>query len=93
MSAKNAKMKTIAITNTLNVYDLNKAEKDGELKYIASVLDSNDYMLRDSLQYSGSRVITFSGLLKHRRIALDEILKFFLEYVLFFTFFSVVSVI
>ena len=37
-------------------------------------------MLRDSLQYSGSRVITFSGLLKHERIELAEILKFFLEY-------------
>ena len=66
--------------NNLSLYDLNKAEKDGELKYIASVLDSNDHVLRDSLQYHGPRVITFSGLLKHRRIALDKILKFFLEY-------------
>ncbi|MDC0145019.1 DUF5752 family protein [bacterium] len=66
--------------NNLSLYDLNKAEEDGELKHIASVLDDNDDVLRDSLQYSGPRVITFSGLLKHKRIELHEILKFFLEY-------------
>ena len=66
--------------NNLSLYDLNKAEEDGELKHIASVLDGNDNVLRDSLQYSGPRVITFSGLLKHKRIQLHEILKFFLEY-------------
>ena len=66
--------------NNLTSYNLSKAEEDGELKYIASVLDTNDSVLRDSLQYSGPRVITFSGLLKHRRMELAEILKFFLEY-------------
>ena len=66
--------------NNLSLYNLSKAEEDGELKYIASVLDTNDSVLRDSLQYSGPRVITFSGLLKHRRMELAAILKFFLEY-------------
>ena len=66
--------------NNLSLYNLSKAEEDGELKYIASVLDTNDNVLRDSLQYSGPRVITFSGLLKHRRMELAKILKFFLEY-------------
>ena len=64
----------------LSLYNLNQAEEDGELKYIASVLDVNDNVLRDSLQYSGPRVITFSGLLKHKRIELAKILRFFLEY-------------
>ena len=66
--------------NNLSLYDLEQAEQDGELKHIASVLDINDNVLRDSLQYSGPRVITFSGLLKHQRIELAKILKFFLEY-------------
>tara|TARA_Y100001960_G_C14658771_1_gene819678 strand:- start:256 stop:1326 length:1071 start_codon:yes stop_codon:yes gene_type:complete len=66
--------------NNLSLYNLEKAEKDGELKHITSVLDANDNVLRDSLQYSGPRVITFSGLLKHRRIELAKILKFFLKY-------------
>ena len=66
--------------NNLSLYDLEQAEQDGELKHIASVLDVNDNVLRDSLQYSGPRVITFSGLLKHQRIELAKILKFFLEY-------------
>ena len=66
--------------NNLSLYDLEQAEQDGELKHIVSVLDVNDNVLRDSLQYSGPRVITFSGLLKHQRIELAKILKFFLEY-------------
>ncbi len=64
----------------LSLYDLDIAEKDGELKYLASVLDTNDNVVRDSLLSSGPRVLTFSGLLKYNHFPLSDILKYFLEY-------------
>ena len=63
----------------LSLYNLNRAEKDGELKYLASVLDPEDNLLRDSLLSKGSRVLTFSGILKYNRFPLNNILKYFLE--------------
>jgi len=64
----------------LSLYNLDTAEKDEELKYLASILDANDNVLRDSLSSSGSRVVTFSGILKYNRFPLSDILKYFLEY-------------
>ena len=64
----------------LSLYNLKQAEEDGELNYIASVLDADDNVLRDSLHHSGSRVLTFSGILKYKRFPLNDILKYFLEY-------------
>ena len=64
----------------LSLYNLNRAEKDGELKYLASVLDPEDNLLRDSLLSKGPRVLTFSGILKYNQFPLNKILKYFLEY-------------
>jgi len=64
----------------LTLFNLNQAERDGELKYIASVLDSNDNVLRESLNKEGVRILTFSGVLKYGRFPLDQILQYFLEY-------------
>ena len=64
----------------LSLYNLDVAEKDKELKHIASVLDTNDNLLRDSLINNGPRILTFSGILKYDRFPLAEILKYFLEY-------------
>ena len=66
--------------NNLSLYNLDQAEKDGELKYLASVLDPEDNRLRDSLLSTGPRVLTFSGVLKYNRFPLNKILKYFLEY-------------
>ena len=66
--------------DNLYLYNLNHAEEDGELKHLASVLDTNDNVLRDSLLSAGPRVLTFSGLLKYNRFPLSDILKYFLEY-------------
>jgi len=66
--------------NNLSLYNLDQAEKDGELKYLASVLDPEDNLLRDSLLSTGPRVLTFSGVLKYNRFPLNKILKYFLEY-------------
>ena len=67
-------------SKNLSLYDLDIAEKDGELKYLASVFDTNDNVVRDSLKNNGPRVLTFSGILKYNRFPLAEILKYFLEY-------------
>ena len=64
----------------LSLYNLDIAEQDGELKYLASVLDTNDNVVRDSLLGSGPRILTFSGILKYNRFPLSDILKYFLEY-------------
>jgi hypothetical protein len=64
----------------LSLYNLKIAEKDQELKYLASILDTNDNVLRDSLLSSGPRVLTFSGVLKYNCFPLSDILKYFLEY-------------
>jgi CheY-like chemotaxis protein len=64
----------------LCLYNLDVAEKDGELKYLASVLDTNDNVVRDSLLGAGPRILTFSGILKYNRFPLSDILKYFLEY-------------
>ena len=45
-------------------YDLNKAEKDGELFWAGSVVSAIDNKIRDNLKDSGTRVITFPSLLK-----------------------------
>ena len=67
-------------SHNLHLYKLDTAEKDGELKYLASVLDTNDGVLRDSLLGAGPRVLNFSGILKYNRFPLTDILKYFLEY-------------
>ena len=66
--------------DNLSLYNLDTAEKDEELKYLASILDADDNVLRDSLLSSGPRVLTFSGILKYNRFPLSDILKYFLEY-------------
>jgi len=71
---------TTGEANNLTLYNLNQAERDGELKYLASVLDNNDNVLRESLDQDGSRILTFAGVLKYGRFPLDKILEYFLEY-------------
>ena len=71
---------TYGENNNLASNDLNQAEKDGELKYLASVLDPNDNILRDSLSEHGSRVITFKSIIKYNYFPLNELLKYFLEF-------------
>ena len=44
------------------------------LKHIASVINLDDNLIRDSLKHKGSRVLTFSSVLKYNRIPLPEIL-------------------
>jgi len=63
----------------LKSYLLNDAETDGVLKHLASVVCSNDNVIRDSLKYDGTRVLTFASILKYKRIPLAEIINRLLE--------------
>ncbi len=63
----------------LKRYDLDVAENDGVLKYIASVVSADDNVIRDSLSYTGVRVITFASILKWNSFPLADILTDLLE--------------
>ncbi len=58
---------------------INDAEKDNSLKYVASVFDYENQMIRDGYNYSGKKVITFSPVLNHNIFPLANILKDLLE--------------
>lgn len=66
-------------TENLDRFDLNIAEKDGELTWLASVVSDQDQVVRDTLKEKGTRVITFAPLLKFGMIPLAEILNRLLE--------------
>lgn len=59
--------------------DLKEAEKDGRLGGIASTYDPNDELIRDGLYEGGRKLITFSGILKHKLFPLPSILQAALE--------------
>ncbi len=52
-----------------------QAEKDGAISKIASTFDMQNNIIRDSVQYPGKKIITFSSILKHNTFPLAEILK------------------
>ncbi|MDR1652576.1 MAG: phosphoenolpyruvate synthase [Prevotellaceae bacterium] len=56
----------------INVQD---AEKDGTLKFIASTYSYREQMLYDNSEESGRKLITFANILKHNVFPLAEILK------------------
>ena len=51
-------------SENLKLFSLNEAENDGALKHIASVVCDDDNLIRDSLKYQGTRVLTFASILK-----------------------------
>ena len=61
--------------SNLKKYELQQAEYDGVLKYVASVISTEDGIVRDSLRYDGKRVITFKPILNWDTFPLTEILK------------------
>jgi len=59
--------------------DLSTAEKDDQLFWAGSVVSIDDNIVRDSLHYSGTRVITFAQILKWNQFPLAKILIELLE--------------
>ncbi len=58
---------------------LNEANNEGAMKYVASVYDHNNNILRDGVNYPGKRIITFANVLQHKLFPLAEILSTILE--------------
>jgi len=58
----------------LEISSLNIAEEDGQLFWAGSVVSADDNRIRDSLQYSGPRVVTFAPILKWNQFPLCDIL-------------------
>lgn len=56
-------------------FPLSVAEEDGELHWAASVICEEDNVVRDSLRYTGPRVLTFPPLLKWNQIPVPEIIS------------------
>tara|TARA_B100001123_G_C15259121_1_gene1005894 strand:- start:847 stop:1812 length:966 start_codon:yes stop_codon:yes gene_type:complete len=54
---------------------LSVAEEDGILRHIASVVAAPDGIVRDSLNYDGPRVVTFSRLLKSKQFPLAKLIE------------------
>ena len=63
----------------LNQYDLSVAENHKELNHLASVVINEDNIIRESLKYSGPRVLTFSSIIKYNHFPLNDILNEFIS--------------
>lgn len=59
--------------------DIKDLTNDAALKWVASAYDRNNNMLRDGINHSGKRVITFSNILQHKTFPLADILSTLLE--------------
>ena len=63
------------LTHNLHQFQLDVAERHGELRWAASTVSIQDNIIRDSLSYEGPRVLTFSPLLKWSDFPICDILK------------------
>lgn len=60
-------------------YDLNIAEEDDSLKYVASTYSAENDNITDGLARSGTRVVTFGPILRGKQFPLPEILELLLD--------------
>ncbi|SFE12404.1 PEP/pyruvate-binding domain-containing protein [Thermophagus xiamenensis] len=70
-----------SVNDGINILKLNvgDAEEDGSLKWIASVFDMQNHMIRDGLMAEGVRLITFANILKYDAFPLADICRKILE--------------
>ena len=71
---KGMKLLKHGLEENTSLFDLNIAEKDGELDWSASVVSNEDNVIRDSLRFDGTRVITFPSLLKWKTLPITDLL-------------------
>ncbi len=57
----------------LNSFPLNKAENDGSLKWVGSVISQDDGTIRDTLLATGPRIVSFSPILKWNTIPFSKL--------------------
>lgn len=60
-------------------FDLTESEKDGSLHWAGSTYSSENETVYDGISRSGTRVVTFAPILKHKIFPLPEILDLLLE--------------
>jgi CheY-like chemotaxis protein len=60
-------------------FELDVAEKDGTLSYIAATYSHENYAISDGLSRSGPRLVTFGPLLRNKLFPLPEILNLLLD--------------
>jgi hypothetical protein len=65
--------------STLQYLDITDAEPDGTLDHVASVYDSNDDRIRDSIDRDGMKVIMFAQILKYDQYPISKILQRLIE--------------
>jgi hypothetical protein len=77
----NAESFTPSTDDAINLLRLKikDAEKDNSLKWVASTYDFNNNMIRDGVNYSGKKLITFANILKNNVFPLVDILQKLLE--------------
>jgi CheY-like chemotaxis protein len=70
-----------SLDDSINLLKLriSEAEKDGSISQVASTYDFESNLLRDGVNYSGKKVITFSNILVHNVFPLAEILQMVLK--------------
>ena len=59
----------------LSLKDISEAEGDGSLKHLVSTYDFENNRMRDGAGRSGRKVLTFSGVLKHKSFPLADVIK------------------
>lgn len=59
--------------------NINDADNDSVMKYLASTYDRNNNILRDGISHPGKKIITFAGILQHKSFPLADILNTLLE--------------
>ncbi|MBI9033239.1 MAG: phosphoenolpyruvate synthase [Bacteroidales bacterium] len=71
----------VSTDETVNLRKLRikEAEKDGTLKNLVSTYDFQNHVLRDGYTHEGTKILTFSNILKHNVFPLAEILQVVLE--------------
>ncbi|MFA6402485.1 MAG: PEP/pyruvate-binding domain-containing protein [Salinivirgaceae bacterium] len=74
LDAETFKLSTDDGVNLLKL-STNDAEKDNSIKHIASTYDYQDNQLRDGVNYTGKKLITFANVLKYDSFPLAEIIN------------------
>jgi CheY-like chemotaxis protein len=66
-----------AVNDSLNIVklDLKTAEAHGTLRWLGSVYDYNNHMIRDGLMAQGLRLVTFANILKYDAFPLASIIQ------------------
>lgn len=70
-----------SVDDSINIVklDLKTAESHGTLRWLGSVYDYNNHMIRDGLTAKGLRIVTFANVLKYDAFPLAPIIKNVLE--------------